>query len=278
TPCAMTPWPRSDRSSMAFSRHLQRRPLPMARSPSLWRHHDFLSLWGAQSVSLIGTQVTTLALPAVAILALHASALQVGVLAALPWTAFRLLGLPAGVFVDRLPRRRLMLLADLLRALALGVIPLTFWLGRPSLAVLYVAAALVGVGNVVFEIASTSYIPFLVDAAVLVDGNAKLATTAGAASIGGPATGGVLIRAVGGATAIVADVLSYLSSAALLSRIRAREPVSGRVPLCWRQMGADIRAGIVYLLHTPTVLTLASVSTLQNLGDSMATAMLLVLL
>lgn len=251
----------------------------MAQRPSLWRHRDFLRLWGAQSVSLIGTQVTILALPAVAILSLHASPLEVGVLAALPWVAFLVLGLPAGVFVDRLPRRQLMILADLLRALALGAIPLTFWLGAPSLTVLYVASALVGIGNVFFEIASTSYLPILVDSAALVDGNSKLAITDGAASIGGPALAGVLIGAFGGAFAIVADVLSYVVSGALLSLMRSREPSTlGRTWPSVRQMSREIGEGLVYLWRQPTVLTLAIVSTLQNFGDSMATAMLLVLL
>ncbi|HKD75705.1 MAG TPA: MFS transporter, partial [Ktedonobacterales bacterium] len=249
------------------------------RRPSLWRNHDFLRLWGAQSVSLIGTQVTTLALPAVAILSLHATPLEVGVLAALPWAAFLVLGLPVGVFVDRLPRRRLMIGADLLRALALGMIPLTFWLGRPSLAVLYAAGALVGIGNVFYEIANAAYLPTLVASDALVEGNSKLAATEGAAAVGGPALGGVLIGAFGSAFAIIADILSYCFSGVLLSMIRTREPsVAGRGWPPLRQMGGDMREGIVYLWRTPTVLTLAVVSTLQNLGDSMATAMLLVLL
>jgi MFS family permease len=244
----------------------------------LWQHHDFLRLWGAQAVSLMGTQVTALALPAVAILSLHATPLQVGILAALPWVAFLALGLPAGVFVDRLPRRRLMVLADLLRALALAAIPLTFWLGRPALPVLYAAGALVGIGNVFFELASTSYLPVLLNSADLVEGNSKLAITEGAASIGGPALGGALIGAFGGAFAIVADVVSYLFSGALLSRIATHESAAGHSLLSVRQMGREIREGVVYLFRTPTVLTLATVSSLQNLGDSMATAMLLILL
>jgi MFS family permease len=251
----------------------------MARRHSLWRHHDFLHLWGAQAVSLTGTQVTALALPAIAILSLRATPLEVGVLAALPWVAFLLLGLPAGVFVDRLSRRRLMVLSDLLRAAALGAIPLTFWLGRPSLLVLYAAGALVGIGNVFFELASTSFLPYLLESADLVEGNSKLAITEGAASIGGPALGGALIGAFGGAFAIVADVVSYVVSATLLSRIPTREPsATERAWPSARQMGREIREGIVYLLQAPTVLTLAAVSGLQNLGDSMASAMLLVLL
>jgi MFS family permease len=251
----------------------------MARRPSLWRHHDFLRLWGAQTVSLMGTQVTVLALPAVAILSLRATPLEVGVLAALPWVAFLVLSLPAGVFVDRLPRRRLMVFADLLRALALAAIPLSFWLGQPALAVLYVAGALVGIGNVFFELASTSYLPFLLESEALIEGNSKLAITEGAASIGGPALGGALIGAFGGPFAIIADMLSYVASGALLSRIATRESsAAGRARPTVRQVSREIREGIVYLWRTPTVLTLATVSALQNLGDSMAAAMLLVLL
>jgi MFS family permease len=229
-------------------------------------------------VSLVGTQVTTLALPAVAILNLRASPLQVGILAALPWVAFLVLGLPAGVFVDRLSRRRLMILADLLRALALGAIPVSFWLGRPSLAVLYAAGALVGVGNVFFEIASTSYLPVLLESAALVDGNARLALTEGAAAVGGPALGGALIGAFGGAFAVLADTFSYLFSGTLLSRIRTRESNVSRATPSLRWIAREIGEALVYLWRTPTILTLALVSTVQNFGDSMAMAMLLVLL
>src|SRR5215467_12443010 len=112
----------------------------MVRS-GLWRHRDFLRLWTAQTISLFGTQVTVLALPTVAILLVRASPFEVGVLTAMPWLAYLSIGLIAGVIIDHLPRRRIMIVADIGRALALGSVPLAFVLGVQSIAQLYIVAA-----------------------------------------------------------------------------------------------------------------------------------------
>jgi MFS family permease len=251
----------------------------MSRQTNLWRHSNFLRFWGAQSVSLMGTQVSALALPAVAILVLRATPFEVGILAGLPWVAFLVLGLPAGALADRLSKRRIMILSDGLRALALGAIPLTFFLGVLSLPILYIAGALVGLGNVFFEISSAAYLPVLLQSEALVEGNSKLSLSEGASLVGGPALGGLLIGVVGGAFAILADVFSYVFSGILLSLVRTHEPlVRGQSKLSLRQMGSDIREGLIFLWHSPTIFTISIVSTIQNLGDSMGQVLLLVLL
>jgi len=163
-----------------------RRPTIWPRA-GLWRHRDFLRLWTAQAVSLCGTQVTALALPTVAILALHATPVEVGALSATQWLGYLVVGLVAGVVVDRLPRRRIMVVADLARLLALGSVPVALALGLRSLAHLYAVAAVTSVGAVFFDVAYQSYLPGLVERGRLVEGNAKLALADGAARVGGPA-------------------------------------------------------------------------------------------
>jgi len=254
-----------------------RRPTIWPRA-GLWRHRDFLRLWAAQTVSLCGTQVTALALPTVAILALHATPVEVGALSALQWLGYLVVGLVAGVVVDRLPRRRIMVAADLARLFALGSVPVAFALGLRALAHLYAVAAITSVCTVFFDVAYQSYLPSLVERGRLIEGNAKLALADGAARVGGPALGGVLIQLVGGATAIAADAASYLASALCLAAIRTPE---SRAPTRAGDAGGrarglvEMREGIVAVAHQPIVRTLAIVSTLQNFGGAVAEAVVL---
>jgi MFS family permease len=245
--------------------------------PSLWQHGNFLRLWTAQTVSLFGTQVTVLALPTVAILLLHASPVEIGVLVALPWVAYLCVGLFAGVIVDHLPRRRIMMSADIGRALALGSIPLAFAFHVQSIAHLYMVAGIVGVLNVFFDVAYQAYLPALLEQTQLVEGNAKLAIGEAAAITGGPALGGLLIGAVGGALAIVADAVSYLISALCISSItRRKELPAQHSAIRLSTVVAEIGEGIGLVIHHPIIRTLASVSAVQNFGESVAAPMLLI--
>jgi len=250
-----------------------RRPTIWPRA-GLWRHRDFLRLWAAQTVSLCGTQVTALALPTVAILALHATPVEVGALSALQWLGYLVVGLVAGVVVDRLPRRRIMVAADLARLFALGSVPVAFALGLRALAHLYAVAAITSVCTVFFDVAYQSYLPSLVERGRLIEGNAKLALADGAARVSGPALGGVLIQLVGGATEIAADAASYLASALCLAAIRTPEPRAGDAGGRARGL-VEMREGIVAVAHQPIVRTLAIVSTLQNFGGAVAEAVVL---
>jgi len=240
----------------------------------LWRHQNFMLLWAGQTVSLLGTQITTLALPTIAILLLHATPFEVGVLAAIPWVAYLGLGLFAGVAVDRMPRRTVMMIADIGRAVALGSIPLAFILGVRSIYHLYLVATIVGMLNVFFGIAYYSYLPTLVEPGDLIEGNAKLSLGDGAAQMGGPALAGFLIELLGAASAIIADAISYLVSALTLLRITARE--SKKEPAQGANALAEMREGIMIVLGHPIVRILITVSSVQNIGSSIAdTAILL---
>src|SRR5260221_1192337 len=244
---------------------------------SLWRHQDFLRLWTGETISLVGTQVTVLALPTLAILVFHASPFSVGVLVSLQWLAFLFLGPLAGAIVDRLPRRRIMIVADLGRLVALGSIPFAFALGARTMIHLYIVAGVVGVLTVFFDVSYQSYLPTLVDRPTLLEGNAKLTIGKGAAQIGGPALGGLLIQWVGAATAITTDACSYLVSALLLVSIRKQEPQP--LPLPHDRISSvftEIHEGIDVVFRHPLLRTIALVNTVQSLGTGVAEAVILI--
>src|SRR3989454_6534603 len=158
----------------------------------LWRHPDFLKLWAGETVSQFGTQVTFLAVPTVAILVLHAGPFQVGLLSALEFLAFPVLGLVAGVYADRLRRRPIMIVCDLGRMLALGSIPVAFLVNALTLEQLYIVALLAGVFTVFFDVSYQSYLPALVDRPNLLEGNTKLEISRSTAQVSGPASAGLL--------------------------------------------------------------------------------------
>lgn len=195
-----------------------------APNRSLWRHRDFMLLWGGETVSHVGTQVSMLALPLVAITVLDVTPFQMGLLTAAETLAFLLVGLPAGAWLDRTRRRPVMLAADVARGLLLASVPLAWWAGVLTFAQLIVVALLVGFATVFFDVAYQSYLPSLVGRSLLVDGNGKLESTRALAHIGGPALGGGLVQLLGATTAVVVDSISYFLSALALKAIRTREP------------------------------------------------------
>ncbi|WP_307797847.1 MFS transporter [Streptomyces laculatispora] len=191
---------------------------------SLWRDRRFTRFWAGNSVSQFGDRITELALPLIAVGALNASANQVAWLTALIWTP-NLLAILLGAWVDQQPRkRRLMILADLLRAAVLLSLPAAYALGAVTLAHLYAVAVLAGAAGVLFN---TAYPPFfvrLVPRASYVDANSKLSTSRSASYVVGPAIGGVLVQALTAPVAIVVDALTFLASAVLISRVPVDEP------------------------------------------------------
>src|SRR3954469_19389680 len=119
----------------------------------LWRHPEFLKLWSAQTVSQFGTQISQVALPLVAVLELDATAFQVAALGTVEFLPFLLFTLPAGVWVDRLPRRPILVIADLGRAVALGSIAFAAAVADVKLAQLYIVGFLTGTLTVFFDVA-----------------------------------------------------------------------------------------------------------------------------
>lgn len=226
----------------------------MADDPpgSLLRHRDFLLLWAGQTVSETGTQVTVLALPLTAVVVLHASTFQVGLLSAAVTIAYLLVALPAGVLADRVSRRTLMLVCDAALLVVIGSVPAARAAGVLSLDQLYGVALVSGVFGVVFTVAYQSYLPTLVGPDQLVDGNGKLSTSDSFAEFAGPSLGSLLVGLLGAAQAMAGDALSYAVSGACLLLIRAREPRRARVPVPGRPgFRAQMREGVAYVFRDP---------------------------
>src|SRR5438132_11599887 len=148
-----------------------RSPAALWPRGGLWRHADFLKLWTAESVSQFGSNISQIALPLVAVLSLHATAFQVAALGTVDFLPFLLFSLPAGVWVDRLPRRPIMVTADLGRALALGSIPVAPALGYLTLAQLYIAGRTTGTRTLLFRVSYHPFLPSLCDRSELVGGS-----------------------------------------------------------------------------------------------------------
>jgi MFS family permease len=220
---------------------------------TLWRHPDFLLLWSGQTVSEVGSQVTVLALPLVALVTLHATAFEVGLLSAAVTAAYLVVALPAGAIVERRAKRRLMIWCDLGRLALIGSIPLAAAAGLLTLAQLYAVALATSALSVFFSVAYMAYVPTLLTRDRLMDGNGKLGTTQSVAQIAGPGLGAGLVALFGAAMAMVADALSYLLSAGLLLAIRTREAsplLSTRQP----RFRSQIRDGLAYVRHEPILL------------------------
>lgn len=196
---------------------------PKPNRPSLWRHRDFMLLWSGQTVSATGSAVTQIALPLLAIVALKASTIEVGLLTAATTVAFAVIALPAGVFVDRNSKRSIMIGCDILRFIILGSIPVAAALGALTIVQLYVVAIAAGVCTVFFDVSYMSYLPSLIRAEHLMDANGKLTTTSAFASLGGPSLGGGLVALFGAAGAMTADAISYAVSVISLLGIKTRE-------------------------------------------------------
>ena len=213
----------------------------------LWRHPDFLKLWSAETVSQFGTQISQVALPLVAVLELKASAFQVAALGTVEFLPFLLFTLPAGVWVDRLPRRPILVIADVGRACALGSIPVAAGIDHLTLAQLYVAGFVTGTLTVFFDVSYQSYLPSIVERSQLVEGNSKLEISRSVAQVGGPAAGGVLVRAFTAPYAVLADAVSFLWSASFLFAIRRKEVVPERTAES-PSLRRELIDGVRYLL------------------------------
>ncbi len=248
----------------------------MQRPGGLWRHRDFLWLWSSQTVSQFGSQVSQLALPIVAIVALRESAFAVAMLGMVEFLPFLLLSLPAGVWVDRLPRRPMLVAADVLRAVALATVPIAYWLDALTIWQLYVVGFVVGVGTVFFDVAYQSYLPTLVKRDQLSDGNSKLEVSRSAAQLGGPGLGGVLIGILTAPVAVVVDAISFVVSALLIGRIRTTE----RKPLAEdrRSLLSELWEGLRYVVKHEYVRGMAASVAIFNFFGNVGGSILLVYL
>lgn len=215
-----------------------------AQSRVFWRY------WTGTTVSGAGDAISAVALPLTAVLVLHASALQVGLVTAAGYAAWAVFGLPAGVLVARLPLRGTQIAMDLIRAASLASIPLSAWAGVLSIGQLVAVAFTVSVADVVFGVGNSTFMPQIVAQEELTKRNSLTSASTSATNMAGPSLAGVLVQAFGAATTVLFDVASYLASALLLRSL----PRPTRLPAAaTSSVGAQIREGWQYVTRHPVI-------------------------
>lgn len=233
---------------------------------------NFNRLWIGQTISLLGSAVTMFALPTLAILVLHATPVEVGALAALQTLPFPILGMVVGVVADRVSRRRIMIVADLVRFAVLSLIPIAALAGMLDMPELYAVALVSGAASAFFGISYQSYLPVLVPAERLTDANAKLEFSNSGSAMAGIALAGALVQAAGAAFAIALDAASYLMSVISLLTIRAREEPHAGPRLSLRQARAEVIEGLHVVFRSDDLRWILYATATVNFGGAMITA------
>ncbi len=247
-------------------------PPPTRLRGGLLRHHDFRQLFVGDSLSQFGTQLTMLAIPVLAVQVLDADAFEMGLLATCEFLAFLVIGLPAGAWVDRWRKQRVLVTNDLIRAVALGSLPLAWTLDVLTFGQMLVVALVVGCCTVFFDVAYQSYLPDIVEPDQIGEGNAKLQAVQSVAMVGGPAIGGGLVKLVGAPLTIGLDSLTFLWSAFWVRRIEHVDtppPREDRRPLV-----VEVREGLAFVLRHPLLWRITACTSLSNLFSSISGAML----
>ena len=236
--------------------------LAVAAGRLRWRG-GFGRLWGSIAVSLMGTQLSLLALPLTALAALDASASQVALLAAAGTAPFLLFGLPAGSWVDRWSRRGLMVTTDVARAVLLASVPLAWLLDLLTLAQLYLVTFAVGSLSVLFDVAALSVLPALVPRGLIATANGRLEAARAVAQTSGPGLGGVLVQVLTAPLAVVVDALSYVASAVLLRGLPPVPPPDR--PAGRESLLRQVTVGLVFCLRHRYIRPLALGAAWMNL-------------
>jgi MFS family permease len=208
----------------------------------------FWRWWTAGTSSDLGSAVGGVALPLTALAVLDASPFEMGLIAAAGYVAWLVIGLPAGVIVQRLPLRGTQVGADLVRAVAVASIPVAWWLGVLSVAQLVAVALVLSFAHVLFFVANTTFLPEIVSRDQLQSRNSLTSGTHATTQLAGPSLGGLAVQLLGAVPTLLIDAVSYLVSAALLRTLPARR---GHRPDHPTPMGALIREGWVYVTRHP---------------------------
>lgn len=224
----------------------------------------FWRYWTGSTISKLGSAVTSVALPLTAVLVVHASAFSVAAISAagsLPWLV---LGFPAGVYVAHLPLRATQIAMDLVRAVAIGSVPIVAWLGGLSVAQLIGVALAVGCASVIFAVANSTLLPAIVPSEELTKRNSLTVASSGIAALSGPGLGGVLVGMMGAASCMVLDAISYLVSAVMLGAL-PRPDNRRPTPSARSSFHAELSDGFAYIGTRPLLRTALLLGTIGNL-------------
>lgn len=251
-------------------------PAGESRPRSLLRHRDFLWLLAGQTTSQLGTQVSGVAVPMLAVGALGATAFQVGLLGAASTVAFLLVGLQAGAWVDRMPCRPVLVAADVVRAAAFLTVPVAAWQGALTMTHLLLVVLVGGFARVFFDVGYQSYVPALVGRDRVLSGNSAMELLRSGGQVAGPGLGGLLVSLVGAANVLLVQAGTFAVSAATLLAIRTRETRARARPTT--TLRADIREGLRFVLHHRVLRSVAAASALSNLSFAIGSAVTMIFL
>ena len=212
---------------------------------AFWRY------WTASTVSRSGDAVTAVALPLIAVFSLDASSLEVSLITAASYAAWLIMGLPAGVLVQRWPLRGTQVTMDVARALAVASIPVAGLLGDLTLAQLVVVALVVGIASVIFDVGNSTFLPSIVRKEELRARNSLVSASSAVTQLGGPSLGGALVQAIGGPASLLVDVASYLMSATVLYSLPRPAPSPRQAPDV--SLAGQIRDGWRFIVRHPVI-------------------------
>lgn len=244
-------------------------------TPSLFAHRDFRLLLLGQTTSQAGTQISGVAIPLLAVLTLHASTFEVGLIGAASTISFAVIGLPAGAWLDRRRRRGLLVASDIARAVLLGSIPVAALMGVLTLGQVIAVALLAGLARVFFDVGYQSYIPTVIGKDRVLAGNAAMEFLRSSGQVAGPGVGGVLVALAGAANVVLIDAITFAVSAATLLGIRAREPESAREGAS-RHMGRQVLEGLGFVVRNRILLATAIASATSNFVFAVASAVMVI--
>jgi MFS family permease len=241
----------------------------------LWSHPDFIKLWTGQTISEFGSQISGLAIPLLAAVSLHASAFQFSLLGVLGFMPFILFALPAGVWVDRLRRRYILIVCDAARAPLLALIPILWALGVLQMWHLLVLQFVIGLFTVFFDVAYQSYLPALIEREHLVDGNSKLQLTVGVSQVAGPSVAGALVAAITAPYAILVDAVSFVVSTVFMVGMRHREtPPKHTAEEPRPKMWPQVKEGLQWVVGHPWLRSIAACTGTSNFFSSLMFAII----
>ncbi|WP_433342135.1 MFS transporter [Streptomyces sp. CA-253872] len=243
-----------------------RGPAARGRGGLLRRHRDFRLLWCGETAGKFGASVTSVSMPLVAVAILHAGPFAVGLLTAASWAPWLLIGLPVGAWVDRLPRRPVMLIAAAVSLVLFAAVPLAARAGWLTIQLLLVVALLTGAAAVFFQTAYTAYLPTLLAPDDRAEGNSKLQGSASAAQIAGLGTGGLIAQLAGAVNGMYVNATTFLVSLLCLRRIRHREPRATARTARTTSLAGEVADGLRLVAHDPWLRPLTLFGAASNLA------------
>lgn len=246
----------------------------------LWKNKNFNLLWVGSTMSLMGTEISNLAIPTVALTLLGGGAMEVGILKASEMIAFPVLGLFAGIMADRLNPRHIMIVSDLARFILLALIPISYFFDILNIYVLIVVAMIMSIFSVFSNVSYSTYITRIVEPDDLVEGNSRLNASQSFAQILGPTLAGWLILIFGTIQSVVVDVFSYLISAVTLLFSKDTKKAFYTAPAKEEKkensLFKDIKEGLVLVFSNKVIRTITLATAFANLGHSIVQPMILV--